>query len=177
MNVWERGSARSLTTKSRESWAAYQANLKIAEDQGVIGALDRYHLDALVMPTFTSFYLPAIAGLPIVTVPLGFFPPGTPLGRNAKGTLYNVAPGIPFGLAFIGRKWSEETLISFAYAFEQRTMIRGRRRPNIQPATQLGRQAKIRRSSAVRSAKGKSLYSISPRMQNPRVLESWSLAT
>lgn len=49
----------------------------MAEEQGIIEALDRYSLDAMVMPTFASFHLPSIAGLPIVTVPLGFYPPGT----------------------------------------------------------------------------------------------------
>lgn len=35
--------------------------------------------------------------------------------------LVAVAPGIPFGLTFLGRKLSEETLIRLAYAFEQAT--------------------------------------------------------
>ena len=120
---------RNITNESKESYDAYQANLHMAEEQGIIGALDRYGLDALVMPTFASFHLPSIAGLPIVTVPLGFYPPNTAIAMNLKGTLVNVAPNIPFGIAFIGRQWSEETLISLAYAFEQRTMIRKKRNP------------------------------------------------
>ena len=110
----------------------------MAEVHGIIGTLDRYGLDALVMPTFTSFHLPAIAGLPIVTVPLGFYPPDTAISMNAKGTLVNVAPNIPFGIAFIGRRWSEETLISLAYAFEQRTMSRTKSNPHIIPTSELG---------------------------------------
>ena len=105
----------------------------MAEGQGIIGALDKYDLDALVMPTFASFYLPAIAGLPVVTVPMGFLPAKAPLSMNPKGNLVNAAPGIPFGLAFVGRRWSEETLISFAYAFEQRTMARKRKKPHTLP--------------------------------------------
>jgi amidase len=110
----------------------------MAEEQGVTGVLDRYGLDALVMPTFASFHLPAIAGLPVVTVPLGFYPAGTPPEMNLKGTMVNVAPNIPFGLAFIGRRWSEETLISFAYAFEQRTMMRTKMNAYIDPTFELG---------------------------------------
>ena len=112
----------------------------MAEDQGVVGALDRYNLDALVMPTFASFHLPAIAGLPVITVPLGFFPADTSLVMNTKGTMVNVAPNIPFGIAFIGRRWSEETLISLAYAFEQRTMVRRKMQPYIAPTFELGDQ-------------------------------------
>lgn len=109
----------------------------MAEEKGVIGALDRYSLDALVMPTFASFHLPSIAGLPIVTVPLGFYPLDTAIAMNLKGTLVNVAPNVPFGIAFIGRQWSEETLISLAYAFEQRTMIRKKTKPYIVPTFEL----------------------------------------
>ena len=110
----------------------------MAEEQGVIGTLDRYGLDALVMPTFTSFHLPSIAGLPIITVPLGFYPPNTATVMNLKRTLVNIAPNVPFGIAFIGRRWSEETLISLAYAFEQRTMIRKKRKPYMLPTFELG---------------------------------------
>ena len=105
--------------------------------QGILGALERHDLDALVMPTFAAFQLAAIAGLPIVTVPLGFYPANTPLGMNPKGTLINVAPGIPFGLAFVGRKWSEEKMISLAHAFEQRSKVRNQRKPLIRPVSSL----------------------------------------
>ena len=112
----------------------------MAEEHGVVGALDRYRLDTLVMPTFASFQLPAIAGLPIVTVPLGFYPADTPLVMNPKGTTVSVAPNMPFGIAFIGRRWSEELLISLAYAFEQRTMTRQKMSPYISPTFELGDQ-------------------------------------
>lgn len=138
--VWDRELTRNITNESPESWAAYQANLLMAEEQGVLGVLDRYELDALVMPTFASFHLPAIAGLPIVTVPLGFFPAETRSTMNLKGTLVSVGPGIPFGIAFIGRRWSEETLISLAYAFEQRTQSRQKRKPLVSPTFELERK-------------------------------------
>lgn len=112
----------------------------MAEEGGVTGVLDRYSLDALVMPTFASFHLPAIAGLPVITVPLGYYPSHTPVTMNLKGTMVNVAPNVPFGIAFVGRRWSEETLISFAYAFEQRTMTRKKIRPYVRPTFELGDQ-------------------------------------
>lgn len=110
----------------------------MAGEEGVIGVLDRYNLDAVVMPTFASFHLPAIAGLPVITVPLGFYPSDTPLSMNLKRTMVDVAPNIPFGIAFVGRRWSEETLISLAYAFEQRTMARQQMRPYVRPTFELG---------------------------------------
>lgn len=138
--VWDRQLGRNLTSTSLESFMAYQANLRMGGEEGVIGALDRHKLDALIMPTFASFHLPAIAGLPIVTVPLGFYPAQTPLTMNLKRTMVSVAPNIPFGLAFVGRRWSEEKLISLAYAFEQRTMIRRKMKPYIRPTFELSDQ-------------------------------------
>ena len=143
--VWDRELTRNITNESPESWAAYQANLLMAEEDGVLGVLDRYNLDALVMPTFASFHLPAIAGLPIVTVPLGFHPAGTRSRMNLKGTMVSVAPGVPFGISFIGRRWSEETLISLAYAFEQRTQTRRKIRPLISATYELGQDTYGRR--------------------------------
>jgi amidase len=44
---------------------------------------------------------------------------------------------IRFGLSFLGLKWSEETLIGFAYAYKQRTHTRLRVKCYIQPNVQL----------------------------------------
>ena len=137
IRVWERTLDRNSASSSPDSYAAYEANVRMAEEDGIIGALDRYNLDALIMPTFASFRLPAIAGLPVITVPLGFFPANTPVEWNAKETMVNIAPGIPFGISFVGRRWSEETLIGLAYAFEQRTRVRGRVRPFVRPQFEL----------------------------------------
>lgn len=131
----------NITNESPESYSAYKANLNMADELGVTGTLDKYNLDALVMPTFASFHLPAIAGLPLITVPLGFFPSDTPLVWNPKKTGINVAPQIPFGIAFVGRRWSEEKLIALAYAFEQRTLARQKMGPYIAPSFELGDHA------------------------------------
>jgi amidase len=48
----------------------------------------------------------AVAGYPSVTVPAG------------------MVFGLPVGLSFIGRAWSEPTLLRLAYAFEQATKAR-----------------------------------------------------
>ena len=135
--VWDRELARNITNTSPESHRAYQANLRMAEGEGVLGALEKNNLDALIMPTFASFHLPAIAGLPVITVPLGFFPEDTPVVMNAKGTMVSVGPGVPFGISFLGRRWSEETLIGLAYAFEQITRVRERVKPLVSPRFEL----------------------------------------
>ena len=149
--VWDRELHRNITSDSPESRAAFAANLRMGLEEGVEGALDKFDCDVLAMPTFASFHLPAIAGLPIVAVPLGFYPADTPLVMNLKGTMVSVAPNVPFGIAFVGRRWSEETLIKVAYAFEQRTMVRRRVRPLVAPTFELSDlyEARVREQAVV----------------------------
>jgi len=79
--------------------------------------LDKHGLQALIAPTTTPAWrvdlhegdfatenfssLAAVSGYPHITVPAGF------------------VGGLPVGLSFVGRAWSEATLIRLAYAFEQ----------------------------------------------------------
>jgi amidase len=95
---------------------------------GIDGVMAKYQLDALVALTGgpaglidlqqgddRSAFLPglsgiaAVAGYPHITVPAGFI------------------RGLPVGISFVGRAWSEPTLIKLAYAYEQAT--RHRRAP------------------------------------------------
>jgi amidase len=65
------------------------------------------------------------------SVPLGFFPDNTSIGRPSKELPhYPVypAPGVPFGLSFMGTAFSEFDLIGFGYAYEQATQTRLDRR-------------------------------------------------
>lgn len=89
---------------------------------GIDAVMTKFRLDALVAPTGSpawptdlvngdhflgaSSTPAAVAGYPSITVPAGF------------------AFGLPVGLSFIGRPWSEPQLISFAYAYEQATKHR-----------------------------------------------------
>jgi len=102
---------------------------RLARTEGIDSVMEKLRLDALIAPTdspawvtdlvngdhFTgsSSTLPAVAGYPHVTVPMG------------------MPFGLPAGISFFGRAWSEPTLIKFAYAFEQAT--RARRAPSFVP--------------------------------------------
>jgi amidase len=93
--------------------------------EGIDAVLDRFQLDALVAPTGgpawptdplngdhflgASSSPAAIAGYPLVTVPAGF------------------CLGLPVGITFMGRAWSEPVLLRLAYAYEQAS--RERRAP------------------------------------------------
>ena len=56
----------------------------------------------------------SVAGYPHITVPAGY------------------ARGLPVGISFFGRAWSEPTLIKLAYAYEQAT--RHRKPPAFPPS-------------------------------------------
>ena len=121
---------------SSESYKTYEANRRRAEEDGVTSALNHYNLDALIMPTFASFRLPAIAGLPVITIPLGFFPSEIEVIWNVRGDIMDIGPAISFGISFFGRKWSEATLIGLAHAYEQRTTVARNRTLLIRPKTE-----------------------------------------
>ncbi|ELU41363.1 glutamyl-tRNA(Gln) amidotransferase subunit A [Rhizoctonia solani AG-1 IA] len=111
---------------------ALRQNYLIGRDRGIDAALKDNNLDALLLPSDgeTSVVPAAMAGYPIVTVPLGFHPRDTkplPETQAPYETLYP-APGIPFGLSFIGTAYTEPSLIGFAYAYEQYTNTRLERR-------------------------------------------------
>ncbi|MCJ1312529.1 hypothetical protein MMC25_006203 [Agyrium rufum] len=121
-------------------WEAYQHAVALGTEDTITGALDKYDLDALILPTYSAFFYAAPGGLPVVTIPLGFLGPDAPFQRSKKGDTVISAPGLPFGLAFLGRKWSEEKLLAYAFAFEKQMKATDRFRqaePLIMPKTEL----------------------------------------
>jgi amidase len=109
--------------RSYEYLEALARNRRLTRTEGIDMVMDKNQLDALVAPTLgpacvtdlangdhwlggdiTS--VAAIAGYPHITVPMGF------------------VFGLPIGLSFIGKAWSEEKLLKLAYAFEQATKAR-----------------------------------------------------
>ncbi|KZT28517.1 amidase signature enzyme, partial [Neolentinus lepideus HHB14362 ss-1] len=120
----------------------YQAlafDYDLGRTRGIDAALQKYNVDALVLPASGYTTVPAaIAGYPIVTVPLGFYAENTTAQSTGPSTFYP-APGVPFGLSFLGTAYSEYTLIGYAYAYEQKTMTRLQRKAYTSaiPTTQL----------------------------------------
>ena len=101
---------------------ALAKNHQLARTEGIDAIMDKHHLDALVAPTGGPAWLTdlingdhsaggssnaaAVAGYPNINV-------------NA-GSIF----GLPVGISFFGRAWSEPTLIKLAYSFEQATKAR-----------------------------------------------------
>ena len=95
---------------------------RLAGKDGLVAALDKNNLDALIAPAMSPAWLTdpvlgdhfvgagygiaAVAGTPSITVPMG------------------QSHGLPIGLAFMGRAYSEPELLGFAYAYEQATHAR-----------------------------------------------------
>ena len=135
--LWDITLAAGMNNTSPEFWSMYQEVLQIGGEGGVLGALSRQNLDAVILPTTLAPAMPAMVGSPVITVPLGAFPNGTEIQHGSRGDTVQSAPGIPFGISFLGAKWSEEPLIGMAYAFEQRTLRRDQIRRYIEPKTEL----------------------------------------
>lgn len=101
----------------------------LTQEQGIDGVMDGNKLDAIVAPSggvawmtdlisgdpsvFESSSLAAVSGYPNITVPAGY------------------VQGLPAGISFFGRAFSEPVLIKIAYAFEQAT--KARKMPKFSP--------------------------------------------
>ncbi|KAJ7844914.1 amidase signature enzyme [Mycena olivaceomarginata] len=119
-----------------EYFAALAADHDLGSTRGIDFVLKKFNLDAIVLPAPGFTTIPP--GYPIVTVPLGFFPDNVTIGSRGPETVYP-APGVPFGLSFLGTAFSDFELIGFGYAYEQKTQTRLSRKafPAAIPKTQL----------------------------------------
>lgn len=116
---------RSEATTGLADPAYIRARTKARQLAGPLGldmVLDAMHLDAVVAPTTgaawridpargddfrgAGYGAAAVAGYPSLTVPMG------------------ARDGLPLGLTFMGRAWSEPRLLELGYAYEQRTLAR-----------------------------------------------------
>ena len=134
---WDTAIEQKMNNTCPEFWPIYQENLYLGGEGGILGALERHGLDAVVIPTVIASSIPGMVGTPIVTVPLGTASDDTPIQKEAFWDVVESAPGIPFGISFLGSQWSEETLIEIAYAFEQRTLVRSTLKRRIVPRIDL----------------------------------------
>ena len=109
-----------LTT--REYIDALEKNHRLARIEGIDAVMDTNKLDALVAPTGGPAWITdliagdhfgggssnaaAVAGYPNINI--------------TAGSMF----GLPVGISFFGRAWSEPKLLAIAYAFEQATQAR-----------------------------------------------------
>ncbi|KAJ6437421.1 reverse transcriptase [Purpureocillium lavendulum] len=104
--------------------------------RGHFAPLEQDKLTVIAMPTSISPFWTAVSGAAAITVPMGHYPKDMQVSMNRRGNLVAVAPGVPFGISFLGRKWSEYDLIELAYNLEIRARVRERVRPKILPTTE-----------------------------------------
>jgi len=113
----------------KEYTDALAKNHELARAEGIDALMAKHELDAIVAPTGSPAWLTdlvngdhvaggssnaaAVAGYPNINVTAGFI------------------SGLPVGISFFGRAWSEPMLIKLAYAFEQAT--KGRQAPKLLP--------------------------------------------
>jgi amidase len=64
---------------------------------GILGAMNKYNLDVIAVPADQDMAndLAAKMGYPVISVPLGFWPEGTPV-KKENNNLVKVAPGMPY---------------------------------------------------------------------------------
>jgi amidase len=114
---------------SKEYLDALALNRRLSRVEGIDFIMDKFKLDALVAPTAGPAWLTdlingdhaagnsssaaAVAGYPNINVTAGYL------------------WGLPVGISFFGRAWSEPTLLKIAYSFEQLT--KARQKPSFLP--------------------------------------------
>lgn len=135
--AWDSVLALGYNNTDPRFWEGLQQNYYAGGEAGLLGAIQRNQVDAIILPSSQSPGRAAITGAPIVTVPLGFYPNDTSISKTSRG-LVTTGPNVPFGLSFLGDRFTEATLIKLAYAFEQKTMVRNQVQPYIIPTTELG---------------------------------------
>lgn len=92
--LWDIALLQGWNNTSPKFWTAYQQNLNYGTKGGLLGALKRDKLTAVVLPTEFAPHWAAGVGSPIVSVPLGSYPAGTPLIRNDRGLVIS-GPNVP----------------------------------------------------------------------------------
>ena len=96
------------------TFAKHRLDAIVAPTQGAPGLIDMVNGDAGGSSSTSPC---AVAGYPAITVPMGY------------------THGLPLGITFMGKAWSEATLIKLAFAYEQATQVR--KAPRYLPTAEL----------------------------------------
>ncbi|RCI12942.1 hypothetical protein L249_1327 [Ophiocordyceps polyrhachis-furcata BCC 54312] len=107
----------------------------IANNGGVKTAMEKHGLKAVIMPTSMTYYCVPFDGSPAITVPMGAYPSDAPVVMNDRKEMVKSGPGVPFGISFVGTRFSEPQLIGLACAYEQLTGVRRKLARKLQPPT------------------------------------------
>ena len=124
--------AQAVESRDTQEYLAHIVKRNVLRE-AILKAMADNRVEALAYPTIrrkanvigqmqmgTNCRLSANSGLPAISVPAGFTP-----------------DGLPVGVEFLGRAWTEPELIKLAYAYEQAT--RHRRPPDSTPALERSR--------------------------------------
>ncbi len=120
--------AQAKTDLNTEEYKKALEALRInSQEKGIDKVMDDFKLDAIIAPTGTPAWVTdlkngdkftfgtsgpaAHSGYPSITVPMGY------------------VEGLPVGISFVGKAWSEAALLNLAYAYEQNT--KHRHAPNL----------------------------------------------
>ncbi len=82
-------------------------DLRLAKEEGIDFLIEQYDLDAILFPATRGAAIGAKAGYPSIIVPGGY-----------------LSDGSPYGVTLLGTAYSEPTLISLGYSYEQASMNR-----------------------------------------------------
>ena len=140
MAFWDMVSNVGYDNASQPYWDVRDSLEALAGDLGLTGGLTNLTLDAIVVPSEFATLVSGILGTPLITVPMGVTTNSTAVVKGGGAGFGNVTmtgPNRPFGISFLGAKWSEESLLGMAYDFEQRTRVRQKIKPYMQPRTGL----------------------------------------
>ena len=122
--IFEQAQKKGPLTEAAYRTALEQSR-RLAGKDGLLAALDGHRLDAVIAPSVSpawptdhvlgdhflgaGYGMAAVAGTPSLTIPVG------------------ESQGLPVGLTFMGRAYSEAQLIGFGYAIEQ--LVKARKAP------------------------------------------------
>jgi amidase len=92
--VWDQAPSLGYNNTDPRFAEAYYWTTYFGGEGGVTGALEKHNLDALILPADYSPGLPAHAGLPVVTICMGFYPSNSSATSFRPWNLVAVGPNI-----------------------------------------------------------------------------------